>query len=294
MQTFFSNFKTIQYNGATAVDITQSVAITPDALVNPFTFNTYTVSESIRSDQAARKLYGDANLEWLLFLSNQETDPYQWYMDSDQFQDFVNQKYGDWILAQNKIKYYINNWYSDQNTLTVSGYNALPPNLTKYYYPVYDADLNPIEYIRTQANWKVNTNHLVQLNFTINVASFTLDEIINVQWDNNVTGNGQVAFTSNNALYFQHVTGNYLPVNNFINVSSFSIVGQESNSTITISNTNQITVSYTDTLDPTEDVYYSPISYYDHENIINEQNKEIVLLSNNYVSTIVNDIKSIF
>ena len=294
MQTFFSNFNTIKYNGVNVKDITQSIAITPDALVNPFTFNSYTISEGIRSDQVARQQYGDPNLEWLMFLSNQETDPYQWYMDSDQFQDFVNQKYGDWLLAQSKIKYYVNNWYTNQNTLTVSGYYALPPNLTKYYQPVYDADLNPTEYVRSQSNWFVNTNHLVQLNFTINVASFTLDEIINVQWDNGVTGNGQVAFTSNNALYFQHVTGNYLPVNNFINATAFSVVGQESNSTITISNTNQITVSYIDTLDPTEDVYYDPISYYDYENIINEQNKEIVLLSNNYVAQILSDIKSIF
>jgi len=292
MQTFFSNFPTIQYNGSTVRNITESVAITPDALVNPFTFDTYKISEGIRSDQTARNEYGDPYLEWLLFLSNQEVDPYQWYMDSDQFQDFVNQKYGDWLLAQTKVKYYTNNWYDDTSTITVSDYDSLNPILTKYYQPIYDAGLNIIGYNRTQSNWQVNTNHLVQLNFNITVPLFTIDEIINIQWDHNVVGNGQVAFTSNNALYFQHVIGNYLPNNNVINTSAFSVYGQESNNTITITNTNQISVSYVDTLNALEDVYYSPITYYDYENIINEGNKEIVMLGNNYVSQIITDIKN--
>ena len=292
METLFSNFPTITYNGTPVVDITKAITMVPTVQSNPFSFAPYSIIEGKRSDQVADEVYGDPYLEWLVFLANQQVDPYAWYMNTEQFQDFLEQKYGDWIRAQAKIKYYTNNWYNGQ-TLTVSGYDALSPVISKYYQPVLDAGNNVIEYIRTPSDWMVDTNHLVTLNFTTNVSTLTLDEIVNIAYDVGVTGNGQVAFTTSNALHIRHVSGNYLPNNNIINASAFSIYGQESNTTITIAHANQVSVAVYDTLDPLEDVYYDAVSYYDYENQLNEMNKNIVVLANTFTKQITKEITAL-
>jgi hypothetical protein len=293
MTQFFSNFPIIEYNGQQVVDITKNIRMAPNALTNPFAFFPYTITESIRSDQLANLVYGDPYLEWMVFLSNQTIDPYgEWYMDENQFTLFIEQKYSSWDLAQNKIKYYINNWYNGE-TLSLAAFDSLSPVLTKYFQPQFNADNTVIQYVRTQIDWIISTNHLVQMTFTNNVPIFMDDEIVNIQYDVGVVGNGQVAFTSNTQLSIQHVIGNYLPNNNVINVSAFSIIGQQSGQTITISNTNQISINTVDTLNPLEDVYYDAVSYYDYENNINEQNKTINLIGNNYVQEIVQEISTV-
>jgi hypothetical protein len=105
-----------------------------------------------------------------------------------------------------------------------------------------------------------------------------------------VTANGQVIFTTNTALYIQHVSGNYLPINGNINTAAFYIYGQESNNTVTISNTNQVNIVSIDTLDPLEDVFYDSVSYLDYETNLNEANKSIVVINPQYAQQISTEV----
>lgn len=310
MDTFFSNFPIISYNGANTVDITRNVSIAANSYNNAYLFSDYTIEGGIRSDQLANKIYGDPYEEWLIFLSNQIIDPYKWHMNSDEFYDYVNQKYGDWYLAQQKVKYYLCNWYDNPVQLNPGDYEALiaaSPNLSKYWQPFYGEYNQILGYNRTQVDWVIDTNHIVQINFNIPVPQFTLDEIVNIEYDVGISGNGQVCFTTNNALYFQHVRGNYFPSNYVnstsfsVNAASFNIFGQESNNTITIANANNIaSIILIDTfssgvinLQSEEYTYYEPITYFDDENIKNENNKTIVYLNSSYVSSVTNQMKNL-
>jgi hypothetical protein len=293
MSTFFSKFPVIQYQGSSVVNITKAITLDVNAYDNPFSFNTYQIDASQRSDLVAEDVYNDPYMEWLIFLSNNKNDPYDWYMNQEQFLDFVNQKYGDYIVAQNKVKYYLNNWYNS-NDIDPATFLSLEPVLTKYYQPNYDASGNEISYSRIPIDWIVNTNHLVQFaSPTIQFPIFNIDEIVTIQYDTNIIGSGQVAFSSDEYLYVQHVNGNYLPVNNSINAAEFYISGQESNSIITIVGFDEIQINVVDTIDPLEDVYYDTVSYYDYENQINENNKTLVFLNSGYAGQVEDDIASV-
>ena len=294
MTTFFSNFPLITYNGNKMVNITKSLNMSPTIFSNPFSFTDYSLEAGERSDLLSSRIYSDPYMEWLVFLSNQQLDPYSWYKDYDEFYDYVNQKYGDWLLAQNKIKYYVNNWYTANSSLIPGAYDALLPNQTKYFEPQYDGANNIIQYNRKKVNWKLTTNHIVQCKFTNTVPIFTNDEFVNVTWSSGVSGNGQVSFSTNTALYFQHVIGNYMPNNGLIDTSTFQIYGQESNNTITITNTNQISVNVVNTINPTEYIYYDPVTYFDYENMLNESKKKIVAIDPGYASQIITEFGNVF
>jgi hypothetical protein len=296
MQTFFSNFPQINYNGRNVVDITKSINLDTNYLNNPLSFNSYTLKDLDRSDLLSKKIYNDSYLEWLIFLSNQKIDPYDWYKDYDTFRDYLNQKYGDYILAEKKIKYYINNWFNNSNTpISIAEFDTLLPNLNKYYFPIYDANYNIVEYLRKEVDWFYNTNEVIKLYFNFNIPNtFINDEIVNITYDNGIYGNGQICYVDANSLYFQHTVGNSFPVNSIINATVFSLYSQESNNTITISNSNQIYVDIVKNIPDTEVVYYDAYTYYDYENELNESNKNIIMLDQNYGLQLASELKNIF
>lgn len=292
----FINFPTINYNGQTAIDITQSIKMVSNLVSNTTLLAAYTLNQSIRSDQLAGAVYDDPYLEWMIFLSNNQIDGFDWYMDQTQFYTYLNKKYGDWVLTQQTTAYWINNWYTGSG-LTVSAFNALDPSLVKYYEPTFDASHNVLGYTRRQIDWTISTNHLVQFAFAANVAfpTFTNNEVVTVTWTGNNTANGQVCYQSNtqNVLNIQHVSGDYNFANT-INAAAFSIVGSQSNAHLTISNNSQVDTEIYDTVSSLEDIYYSPVTIFDDENMKNENRKYITYLPNNYITQAMRQLKAIF
>ena len=92
----FINFPSINYNGQTAIDITQSIKMVSNLVSNTTLLTAYTMNQSLRSDQLASAVYDDPYLEWMVFLANQQIDGFDWYMDQTQFYTYLNKKYGDW------------------------------------------------------------------------------------------------------------------------------------------------------------------------------------------------------
>lgn len=292
----FAFFPTITYNGQTAIDITKSVKMVSNLVSNSAILTPYTLNQSIRSDQLAAQAYGDPYLEWLIFLSNQQVDGYDWFMDQNQFYTYLNNKYGDWVVTQQQVAYWINNWYTGEG-ITVSAFDALDPSLVKYYEPTFDAGGHALGYTRRQVDWTVSTNHLVQFAFanTVSFPTFVNNEVVTVKWTSNNTFTGQVCFQSNtiNQLNVQHVNGDYNFANT-INAAAFSVVGSQSNATLTISNSNDVSTTIYDTVSELEDIFYSPVTIYDDENIKNEARKYMFLLPNAYVTTAMLEMKTIF
>ena len=67
-----------------------------DDLQNVFTiFNKYEIVEGARPDTVAEELYGDAELHWIVLMTNNVTDRYyQWPLTQPQFQEHLTDKYG--------------------------------------------------------------------------------------------------------------------------------------------------------------------------------------------------------
>ena len=61
---------------------------------NTLLYDTYDVKEGETPEMIAHKLYGDAELHWVILLINDITDRYhQWPMTGGQFLDYLNDKY---------------------------------------------------------------------------------------------------------------------------------------------------------------------------------------------------------
>jgi len=290
---YFTNFPTITYQGTQALDITERVVFLNNALKNPYLFYPYDITDDERADQFCNRYYNDSYKSWILYLSNQITDPYhEWYMSQDVLADLINTKYqsvnancniSGYQLAQQKIKYYHNNWYQSEN-ISVSEFDALPGTLINYWEPVYGYNNNVVEYKRKQEDQSIVTNKIIS--YSIANTGFIKDEICNIVFDNNNLGQGQVASVSNNTLYVQHTSGT--TVSAISNNVSY-IYGQESQTNTYFYSANVIA----NNLLPEEEIYWAPVYYFDYENAKNESNKSIKVLDSAYSSNVANTLKSL-
>lgn len=283
--TYFSNFPVISYANNQCINITERATLLNKVYSNPYLYYQYDVVAGERPDNISARYYGDPYMSWLLYFSNATVDPYYgWYMDQTTFEDYLISKYGSLINAQSKIAFYRNNWYSNSDSITTDTYNSLDPDLQKFYEPNFGNDLygvNPLNYIRIQKDWTLKTNSVV--NYTVNTTdTFNIDEIVDIYHNGVMVGYAQVTYSGFMQVTVQHTNG--------IVVESVSgdchLYGRESN--ITVSFTASVVIA---TPMPTIELnYWSPVTYYDYENELNEQNKSIRVLNSRYSGQLIKQL----
>lgn len=273
-ENYFKKFPAVQYANTYAVDLTARSVVTSTISTNPFAYYSYDISQGTRADEIADTYYNDQYMDWLLYLSNGIIDPYyQWYLPNDKFNTYLISKYGTTISnIQNKVTFYRNNWYDD-GRLSVSAYNALPSNHHRYYQPIRNTDTSEIlAYVRTRADWTINTNAIVSVECEAN--TFTNDEIVYIHFDSSHIGRGQVSYANNTNLILQHVSGT-LYTNASVTITGNSYVyGTESTSNIALT----ATTSLANNIVSGEEIYWDPVTIYDYENEKNESRKTIKVI----------------
>ncbi len=87
------------------MDITERAALVNSLYTNRLDiFYPYDVRQGERPDNIAERYYDDQYQAWILYLTNQITDPYdQWYKPPDAFNHFINKKYGSYVLAISRV-----------------------------------------------------------------------------------------------------------------------------------------------------------------------------------------------
>jgi hypothetical protein len=280
-QRYFENFPIINYSNTNVVDITKRVALLESVSKNPYVFYPYELDVHERADQFSYRYYEDAFQSWLLYLTNKIVDPYyEWYLSETEFNDFLEKKYGSVYAAQTKIKNYRNSWIGDEN-ISVSEYNALPAGKKDYWEPIIGASNVIVSYSRKKIDWEVNTNKI--MTYTVNSSNgFVVDEVVDIVYDVNTTGKGQVLSITDGVLNIQHVSGTYDQNNGYI-------YGTESNS-----NTNFTTVvTSASNIAEEEQVYWAAVTYYDFETFKNEYNKTVRILDNRYNGLAIVNMKEL-
>ena len=286
--TYFSNFPVISYANNLCLNITERGTILNKVYSDPNLYYLYDIAPSERPDNIADRYYGDAYMSWILYFSNRIADPYYgWYMDDTTFQEYLTKKYGSVINAQSKTAFYRNNWYSNPDGITIDQYNTLNSDLQKFYKPNYGNDYYgsiPLNYNRVQEDWVVKTNNIV--NFAVNTTSkLNIDEIVDVYYNGSKTGYGQVSFSNSTQVTIQHTNG---AVVESISGSCY-LVGRESGINIPFT-----AVTLMSNVIPTLEIaYWSPVTYYDHENEQNEQNKSIKVMNTRYTGQLVSQLKKL-
>lgn len=152
---YFENFPIITYGTTSTVNIMERVAILNTIFQNPYTFYPYTVQNGMKARMIAERYYGDASLEWLVYLSNNIIDPYhEWPMDEATFSNFIDDKYGSISDARNKIVTYRVNWYEDDRVISRGDFDSLPEHEKKYWSAQFDEFNAPVKYARKQLDYK--------------------------------------------------------------------------------------------------------------------------------------------
>jgi len=76
-------------------DILRRVKIRSGLRAGSFLFDKYDVRDGERPEDVAFKVYGDAELHWVILMTNNVTDRYyQWPLSQPQFQEHITDKYG--------------------------------------------------------------------------------------------------------------------------------------------------------------------------------------------------------
>jgi hypothetical protein len=285
---YFDKFPLISYANNITVNITERAVLINKLYSNPNLFYPYDVVNGERPDTIANRYYDDSYMSWMLYFTNKIIDPYyEWYMSQDVFNSYIVKKYSSYALASSKTKYYRNNWYSQTDSISVTAFNALTSDLFKFYKPNYGSNVYgavPLNYVRKQEDWTIATNQIV--NFQVaNSSPFSRDEIVNVSFNGINTGAGQVCFSNASSVSLQHIQGT---VTGAI-IGSCFLYGTEST-------TNSVFISATslsNTIPITQITYWSPVTYYDYENELNEKNKSILVLNSRYSSQLASQLKDI-
>lgn len=286
-EKYFTKFTQFVYRDKLALDITRRVKIEPKDKNNPYNFYPFLLQDNIRSDQVGEFYYNDPELDWLIYHTNKIIDPYyDWYNTTEQFNELLIEKYGSIENSMKKVWLYVNNWANDDSQISVSHYeNILTNNWKKYYNPIWGPKAEIIGYNRKQDTIFQNTNRIIQYDIQFTSGnSFNIGELIDIKYSGEIVGSGEVEWSNNSILTIKNVSGNTIANSSII----IDLIGEESTTIATSNNMEMIHESIP--LD--EEVFWSPLYFYEKEMIKNESRKHINLINDQLSPFIIQEFET--
>lgn len=271
-ERYFDRFPVISYSNTICRDISRRVVFDDRIMKNASLFYPYELKAGLRADVLADVYYDDSYLDWLIYHTNGIIDPYYgWYLNNDEFDNFIMKKYGSLENATQRIRYYQTNWSIDDQELLPDHYNNLPDKLKKYYVPNYGYNTRIISYKRRREDWKVNTNRIYQITFAHVEGEFNSTDLVKIINETEETiGRGEINYILDDKIIIKNTTGS---------IESFQkIVKEDTSATADITNVLKLIENISDD----EYVFWEPVYYYDYEREQNEKKKIIYLLDANH------------
>lgn len=275
MAGYFNFFPSTNYANNIVTNIIAKVKFDQSIQENFAVFYPYTIQQGERADQIAARVYNDPTLDWIIYLSNNIVDPYyDWPLSQEQFNSYILAKYGTLPLAQDTA-FYRNNYYNDDTLLSSSSYNALTSSLKKYYSPVLGFNENIVSYQRKPLDNVVETN-IIQ--------SLTLSSVSGLQEGEKITqgsSSGYICFIGSNYILINKVFGN---------ITTGSITGRTSGIVSTATSTSILNYCI-----PINEVsFYSPVTYFEYEEELNQSKFNIRILDKSYIGKVQKDMRELF
>lgn len=105
---YFKEFPLTKYNNNLSRSIILKSAIVKSVLEKTSVFYNYIIEEGYRPDMVAYEEYGSPEYDWVVYLSNDITDPYyDWPIDGKNFKAYLEAKYNtDIYTLQSQILHY--------------------------------------------------------------------------------------------------------------------------------------------------------------------------------------------
>jgi hypothetical protein len=275
MPGYFNFFPTTSYANNIVTNVIAKVKFDQSVQENLAIFYPYTIIQGERADQIAARVYDDPTLDWIIYLSNDITDPYyDWPLSQEQFNQYIISKYGS-ISKAEEIAFYRNNYASDDTLLSPSSYNSLSTTVKKYYSPIIGFNDQVVSYQRKPLDTVLDTNVVVSLTVSSN-SGFVVGEKITQN-----SNSGYITYIGTSNLIINKVTGSF---------SNSNITGFTTNSTASVTSSTTLNQSI-----PLSEVsFYSPVTYLTYEEEVNESKYNIRILDRSYIGKIQKDMRELF
>lgn len=285
MYTLLSQFDIINYNGVPVRNIFTKITFSDLVKKTGAVFYPYTITEGERPDTIAHQYYDDSRYSWLVYMSNAMFDPYyDWPLTTNEFENFINEKYSQRNVAMEKILFWRDNWRSDDTVKTPSGYSALTSTVRKYFSPVTGYNNSVVSYVRASSDRVVDTNKIIQLTVA-NSSSFSVGDLISQNTSGVLSGTGEIKFASNNIVLINNIQGQFS--NTAGNVGG--LVKTRTFTTTNVTNSNTISTP----ISSDELIYWEPVSAYTYETEVNESKRSIKLIDKAYVDQIERELSEL-
>lgn len=274
---YFDKLPTITYNNQLSKNLLARARLSDSIRATRTAFYPYTIDTNDRIDHLSNLYYENPGYTWLIWLTNNMVDPYfDVPLAEDDLVSHIITKYGSYSLAARKIKLYRNNWYDNvDQTLTVAQYNSLGDGTQKYFDPVLDNVLNVAKYVRKRDDDMMITNKVQSVTISSVTGTFTVGEEVQT----NASNYAFVTYVGTSSITVQHVTGTL----------SGTITGQESGATATVGTVTTIAQP----IQATDAAFWSPVTFLEYEQELNEAKKAIKLLDIRYASQAEADLRRI-
>lgn len=277
--SYFSEFPNIFYRNSVAKNISARPFVKSNVLNNASLYYPYEMKEYERADLTSERIYQTPFNDWLIYLSNNISDPYHdWYMSQIDFENFIISKYGSVASAQEQIKFYRVNWLSDDSSKTPAGFQQLSTSLKKYWTPIHDESTGRIlKYVRKQLEITQNTNRVCEIDYLpTNNNQFVVGEKVKQG-----SSTGVVVHVSSSSLSLQHVVGSFSPDQSF--------TGEISGTVATCVGYQVIQTN----ISSEEAGYWTAVSYYDFEDEENEKKRTLNLLVPRYSQMATTELQNL-
>jgi hypothetical protein len=124
-------------NSVLATNILARASILQNLLVNPVLFYSYDIQDGDTPEIVAAKYYGDSYRYWLVLFANQILDPqWQWPLSSQQFQAYMNDKYGSAAANNNQTVVAYTQSITKEYRKIYTSYDSSTANTTTINYTI--------------------------------------------------------------------------------------------------------------------------------------------------------------
>lgn len=277
MAGYFNYFPSFNYANNLATNVLAKIKFNESVQENLAVFYPYTIQQGERADQISARYYDDPSYDWIIYLSNEIVDPYyDWPMSTNQFNDYINFKYGNIELAQSKIAFFRVNYKNSESVISTSTYDGLSSSLKRYYTPVLGFNNNIVSYKNKELEYVLETNK------TINLAVSSV---------NGTFIEGEVIKQGSNKAMIQSSNSSSIIINKLIgSFTTGTVSGQQSSANAVVSSATTLNQSISDL----EASFWEPVDFYTYENELNESKFNIRILDRSYLSKVSSDVRELF
>jgi hypothetical protein len=291
--SYFTKFPKVLYQSANTTDaaikvvpnITAKVGFIKDVLDNMSMYQEYTIRDFEKPEDIAYKFYNDVTKHWIVLLANNVKDPqYDWVMDSDSFDRYIDKKYSDINLQLDTTEPYPSNYTVGE--LVYQG-NRIEDAIVTANVIAYNVSSKILTVSFASESFANSAN-------VIGVNSSQTHKITTIQYANN-----GYEWASNTTIHYQVTETKVNSYDNIPVVDKYIISAKDylhSSDTVIDINTNTTTQSSYNLVDGTTLTItktISPVTYYDYEVSLNEARRNIKIPKLSYVPLIVNQFAAL-